>query len=124
MAIPRIADFVVIRDNKFTVQDGLPKTFNFTLESGASLSERSILMFDLFMAEGMFLTFEVHVNALLQMSRIFDSLTGSRGSSQHEVINMNVLRMGTSANTITFGITKGHGSIEFGDVVLFYQRNI
>jgi hypothetical protein len=124
MRIPRIADFVVIIDPKFTIHDGIPRTFNFTLESGASLSSRSILMFDLFMAEGMVLTFNVHINGLRQMSRIFDSLNGFRSNSHHEVINVNVLRLGTNANTITFEITTGHGSIEFGDVVLFYQRNI
>jgi hypothetical protein len=52
--MPRIADYSIITDGKFTIQTGgdLDKDFNFSLESGAHLGSRSILAFVLFVKQG------------------------------------------------------------------------
>jgi hypothetical protein len=122
--MPRIADYAVITDAKFTIQTGgdIDKDFDFTLESGAHLGSRAILAFVLFVHGGAEkLAFEVRINKSVQLSYVF-TVSGTRIHTLHEVINANVLKAGT--NTIEFRITGGFGSLEFGDTVLHYQRDI
>lgn len=120
--MPRISDYLIITDSKFSIQIGgdLDKDFDFTLESGAHLGSRSILEFVLFVQSGASsLGFQVMINGSKQLSYTF---TGFRVNTLHEVIDANVLKAGT--NNIFFGITGGSGGLEFGDVVLHYQRDI
>jgi hypothetical protein len=107
---------------KFTIQTGgdLDKDFDFTLESGAHLPSRSILAFVLFVAQGAnSLAFEVKINDAVQLNYTF---TGFQVNTLHEVIDANVLKAGT--NNIVFRITGGSGTLQFGDIVLQYQRDI
>jgi hypothetical protein len=122
--MPRIADYASITDTKFTIPTGgdIDKDFDFTLESGAHLGSRSILAFVLFVHGGADkLGFEVKVNKSAQLSDFF-TVSGTRIHTLHEVINANVLKAGT--NNIEFRITGGSGTLEFGDTVLHYQRDI
>jgi hypothetical protein len=120
--MPRIADYSVIRDTKFTLQLGadIDQDFDFTLESGAHPGSPSILSFVLFVStDSNNLAFEVKINGSQQLSYSF---TGFQINTLHEVINANVLKAGT--NNIEFRVTGGTGALQFGDVVLFYQRDI
>ncbi len=120
--MPRIADYAVITDSKFTIATGgdIDKDFNFSLESGAHFGSRSVLSFVLFVSQGANnLGFEVKVNGSSQLSYTF---TGFRVMTLHEVIDANVLKTGT--NNVVFRITGGSGTLEFGDTVLLYQRDI
>jgi hypothetical protein len=92
------------------------------VESGAHLGSRSILAFVLFVKQGAdSLGFQVMINGSQQLSYTF---SGFRVNTLHEVIAANLLKAGTNANKIFFGITGGSGALEFGDVVLHYQRDI
>lgn len=120
--MPRIADYSIITDSKFTIQTGgdLDKDFDFNLESGAHVGSRSILAFVLFVKSGANnLGFEVKINGSKQLSYTF---TGFQINTLHEVINANVLQAGT--NNIEFRITGGSGTLEFGDSVLWWQRDV
>jgi hypothetical protein len=120
--MPRIADYAIITDGKFTIKTGgdLDQDFDFTLESGAHLPSRSILAFVLFVAQGASsLAFEVKINNVAQLNYTF---TGFQVNTLHEVIDANVLKAGT--NNIVFHITGGSGTLQFGDIVLQYQRDI
>ena len=120
--MPRIADYAVVTDARFALQTGgeLDRDFGFTLENGAHLGSRSILAFVLNVNSGATsLGFEVKVNGSSQLSYTY---TGFRSNTLHEVIDADVLRAGS--NTIEFRITGGAGGLEFGDVALFYQRDI
>ena len=120
--MPRIADYSAITDGKFTLSTSGDIDFDrdFTLESGAGLGSSSILAFVLFVDPGAAsLTFEVAVNGSPQLSYGYN---GPHHSTLHEVISGNVLKAGT--NNVSFRITGGTGNLSFGDVVLFYQRDI
>lgn len=120
--MPRIADYAIITDDKFTIQTGgdIDRDFDFTLESGAHLGSRSILAFVLFVdGDADSLAFQVKVNGKSQLSYTF---TGFQVNTLHEVINRDVLKAGT--NNVEFRITGGSGKLAFGDVVLHYQRDI
>ena len=120
--MPRISDYVIIRDSKFTIQaPGDPdQDFDFTLEDGAHLASRSILQFVLFVNSGASnLGFEVKINGTSQLNYTF---TGFRINTLHEVLDSNVLQAGT--NNIEFRLIGGTGTLEFGDAVLHYQRDI
>jgi len=120
--MPRIADYVVIRDTKFEISSepgkDPDKDFDFTLESGASIASRSILAFVLFVYKGC--GFEVKINGTKQVDFSF---SGPTIVALHEVIAANVLKAG-SDNNIEFRVVVGRGTLEFGDVVLHYQRDI
>jgi hypothetical protein len=120
--MPNIADYVVIRDTKFTVssQSGgdRDKDFDFGLESGASLNSRSILAFVLSVHKGC--AFEVLVNKKKQLDYSFP---GPTIVGLHEAVNGGVLNAGSN-NNIEFRITAGNGTLEFKGVVLHYQRSI
>lgn len=122
--MPRIADYTIITDSKFSITSAtggdIDKDFNFTLESGAHLGSRSILAFVLFVKSGANnLGFEVKINNSSQLSYTF---TGFQVNTLHEVISANVLKAGT--NNIEFRITGGSGNLEFGDAVLWWQRDV
>jgi len=120
--MPRIADYTIITDAKFTIQTGgdIDQTFSFSLESGAHLGSRSILAFVLFVdGNAKNLKFAVLVNGLEQLSYSF---TGFQINTLHEVIAANLLKQGT--NSIEFRIVGGTGKLEFGDVVLWWQRDV
>jgi hypothetical protein len=61
----------------------------------------------------------VKINGSSQLSYSF---TGFQVNTIHEVIAANVLIAGT--NNIEFRITGGSGTLEFGDVVLWWQRDV
>jgi hypothetical protein len=65
------------------------------------------------------LGFEVKINGSSQLNYTY---TGFRSNTLHEVIDANVLQAGT--NNIQFRITGGSGTLEFGDVVLWWQRDV
>ena len=120
--MPRISDYGIITDSKFSIKTGgdVDRDFDFTLESGAHLGSRSILEFVVFVLNGASnLSFEAKINGASQLNYTF---TGARFHTLHEVINANTLQAG--ANNIEFRITGGSGGLEFGDVVLHYQRDI
>lgn len=120
--MPRIADYTIIKDERFTIQTGgdIDQTFNFSLESGAHLGSRSILAFVLFVSgNAKSLKFEVLVNGSVQLSYTY---SGFRSNTLHEVIAADLLKQGT--NSIEFRIVGGTGKLEFGDVVLWWQRDV
>lgn len=120
--MPRIADYTIITDDKFSIQTGgdIDRTVNFSLESGAHLGSRSILAFVLFVdGNAKNLKFEVLINGSGQLSYTF---TGFQVNTLHEVIAANLLKQG--ANSIEFRIVGGTGKLEFGDVVLWWQRDV
>ncbi len=124
--MPRIADYLIISDGKFTIKTGGDTDWdsNFTLESGAHLGSRSILAFVVFVHGGADkLAFEVKINGSKELAYQF-TVSGTRIHTLHEVIGANVLKTGTNANKIEFRITGGSGTLEFGDAVLHYQRDI
>lgn len=92
------------------------------MERGAHLASRAILAFVLFVHGGAVkLAFEVKINKSAQLNYVF-TVSGTRIHTLHEVINGNVLKAGT--NNIEFRITGVFGTLEFGDTVLHYQRDI
>ena len=118
--MPRIADFAVITDTKFSINN-LPggdsdREFDFTLD-GPHVGSRSVLYFVLFVLDGC--GFQVSINGHPQLNYQF---SGRTVITLHEVIGSNVLKAGT--NSIEFKIISGLGKLEFGDAVLFYQRDI
>ena len=120
--MPRIADYSIITDSKFALQTGgdIDRDFDFTVESGAHLGSRSILAFVLFVKNGAnSLGFEVKINGSSAMTYTF---TGFQVNTLHEVIAANVLQAGT--NNIEFRVTGGSGTLEFGDAVLWWQRDV
>ncbi len=122
--MPRIADYAIITDGKFSIQTSgdIDKDFSFTLESGANLGSRSILAFVLFVEAGAgSIGFKVSINGSSELQYTF---TEARVNTLHEVISANLLKAGTNANKIVFSITGGSGKLDFGDIVLHYQRDI
>lgn len=119
--MPRIADYVIIKQDRFTLQTGgdIDKDFDFTLESGSHSGSRSILAFVLVKSGTGSLTLEVKVNGSLQLS---NASTGARFNTLHEVIDADVLKVGT--NNIVFRIIDGSGTLNISNVVLHYQRDI
>jgi len=122
--MPRIADYLIITQSNFSIQsDGdIDREFNFTLESGASLASRAVLVFDISIQPAANnLRFEARINGSSQESR---SYTGLQRHSIHTVVDASLLRIGNNANNINFRILSGTGRLSIGDVVLFYQRDI
>jgi hypothetical protein len=126
--MPTIADYVVITDGKFTVgtADNIADhwTKRFTLESGASLASRSILQFVLIRKGTGDFNVGMKINDSDQLDYTFAGVKQTIVNTIHEVISPNLLKLGTDANEIAFGIGGGTGSIEIGDIVLHYQRTI
>ena len=120
--MPRVSDYGIITDSKFTLQTGgdIDRDFDFSLESGAHFPSRAILQFVLFVGSNASnLRFEVTINGSSQIDYTF---SGYRVNTLHEVVDANVLKAGN--NKITFRILSGSGTLEFGDIVLHYQRDI
>ncbi len=118
----RIADYSIIRDGKFTIRTGgdIDRDFNFNLVNTAHLGSRSILAFVLFVkSNARNLKFEVKINGSKQL---FYTFTGFQLNTLHEVVSANTLKHG--ANNIEFRITGGQGTFQFGDVVLWWQRDV
>jgi hypothetical protein len=126
--LPTIADYLIITDAKFEIQHGTNNSSwskTFSLENSTSLGSKSILAFILTPGGSGTITFEVKINGVSQAS--YKLVQAADVSTIHEVINANVLKAGTDANTIQFSITSatgGVGLLEFGDIVLHYQRTI
>ncbi|HEX5709357.1 MAG TPA: hypothetical protein VFX96_18795 [Pyrinomonadaceae bacterium] len=124
--MPRIADYLIAADNKFEISrvsdGGFNHVLNFELDAGVHLASRSVLMFVILVLDGTKnLKFEVKVNGSQQLDYTLTA-TPTRVHTIHEVINANVLKHGN--NTLDFHPMAGVGKLEFGDVVLFYQRDI
>jgi hypothetical protein len=124
--MPRIADYLIAADNKFEISrvsgGGFNHVLNFELDAGVHLASRSVLTFVVFLIEGTKnLTFEVKVNGSQQLAYTLSAAT-THFYAMHEVIDANVLRHGN--NTLDFHPVSGTGKLQFGDVVLFYQRDI
>jgi hypothetical protein len=124
--MPRIADYLIAADNKFEISrvsdGGFNHVLEFQLDAGAHLASRSVLTFVIFVLDGTKnLKFEVKVNGSPQLIYTLTT-TPTRVHTLHEVVDANVLRHGN--NTLEFHPMGGVGKLEFGDVVLLYQRDI
>ena len=124
--MPRIADYLIAADNKFEISlvsgGGFSHTLNFELDTGAHLASRSVLTFVTLVHDGTkSLRFQIKVNGAGVVDYTLIP-TPSRVHTLHEVVDANLLRHGN--NTLDFQPISGKGKIEFGDVVLFYQRDI
>jgi hypothetical protein len=129
--MPRIADYLIISDSKISisrvndggVQGGFSEPIEFTVENTAHLGSRSVLSFVVLAPDiSGAIQFEVLINNSQQLSYTLGSKTEGTVFSLQEVINANVLRHGT--NSIHFHPMSGFGHLEFGDIVLMYQRDI
>ena len=124
--MPIVADYKVIREEKFTLQQLLqtgqldvdPVNFNLDLPD---VESRSIVAFKIDLVNADQFHFSVDVNGTVLLSRIF---TGARSFTYHAVIPTNVLLGGS--NTITFNAKSptGGGSAEISDIVLWYRRRV
>lgn len=123
--MPRIADFIAIRDSKFNLthtegEGGFAQSFDFTLEADTSVASRAVLSFMAITAGSVDgLALRVTINGHEQIAYTID---GVMFTTIQEVLGGNVLR--TGANEITFNFAGGTGTINFSDVVLHYQRDI
>lgn len=121
--MPRIADYAIISDQPFTIENGGERSrrFTFSLEQGLHRGSRSILAYVLYVNAGANpVSYSVTVNG---SSQLVHSMNDSRVSTLHEVISANLLIAGT--NTIEFQITNDlPGSLQFHDVVLFFQHTV
>ncbi|MGJ3249227.1 MAG: hypothetical protein ACFE0I_24525 [Elainellaceae cyanobacterium] len=94
------------------------RSFSFNLPDTAHLESSSVLFLYLYTQDADELRFWIQLNAYSQVRYVYSS---PQSHTLHEVIDRHVLEHG--ANTIRF-VVAGKGTIEFGDVVLFWQRNI
>ena len=122
----RIADYVVITNSTHELQkDGLrpvKEDFQFTLESGAHVNSRAVLAFVLKVeSDANDLHLEVEINGSDQVGYTFSGFRSS--ATLHEVLSRDVLKA-DGENEIKFELDGGEGGVKFGNVVLFYQRDI
>jgi hypothetical protein len=120
--MPTIGDYLIIRDDRFTLDTNGDRDidFDFNLDNNVNLSNRPILMFDLFMPDQSgSRAFQVTINGSIQFTRSF---SGFRSETHHEIINSGVIIHGR--NNIEFEITSGSGNLQIGDIVLLHQRDV
>ena len=124
--MPRIADYAVVTDGKFTLQQGgdIDWAGTVSLEGGAHIGSRSILAFSYSVTgPSINLKFEVKIGSTPQAQQVVIlSLAPQFFSTVHEVIAKDVLTAG--ANKIEFRILSGPGILQVTDVILFYQRDV
>ncbi len=126
--MPRIADFVVIADQRFDIahndEGGFQETRNFNLGTDVHLPSKSLLSFVLHVFDGADdLAVRIQINGSTQFTcTVSFNGTGSRFHSMQEVVAGDVLVHGT--NTIKFNSTSGNGTFGISDVVLHVQRDI
>jgi hypothetical protein len=126
----RVAHYIVIRDGYFTLREDddqrLPEDANdgITMPSGAALGDTdwAILSFvadPTSSAEN--LEYQVEVNGVELMSGQF---TGGVARGLWEPFPASRLLAGNNANNFQFRVLSGYGSVRFGKVVLWFQRDI
>ncbi|HET9229614.1 MAG TPA: hypothetical protein VFR31_23235 [Thermoanaerobaculia bacterium] len=125
--MPRIADFHVIQDNNFTLSPSpasdIDQGFDFPLEIGTPLGVASILAFTVTVPKDVVSSFEVTVNDLLSEKYTYVTPKGPTSYTLHEIISPNKLKALPGVNNVQFKLKTG-SSVQFGDVVLHFQRDI
>lgn len=114
----KIADFVTITDNPFTIAIGadIDRDYTFNLETGADLPSKAVLMF-VFSSSSANSKLQVTLNSEVLNYTFNDKF---QRNTIHEVIAGNKLKL--SNNKIEFKTNQG--SFLISDVILFYQRGV
>ena len=116
--MPRIADFVVIRDHGVTIPHDNLNDFHFDpFNAPGAAGSPSVLSFRLKSTGSPQLTVLLNDVALVTDQQ----LEPGPDRSWHETITQ--LRIQPTANVLDMGI-KGDGSVTISDVVLFYQATV
>lgn len=122
--MPRIADYVVVRDSTLTISvpgDPDQQVNGVNLEAGAHLPSSSILSFLVTAQPGANSPqLRVRVNGSQQLNGTLPD--GPFVTALQEVINANVLV--AAGNSFEFALVGGSGTLNISDVVLHYQRDI
>jgi hypothetical protein len=122
--MPKVADFIVIKDNPFDLQKGedIDQDFSFTISTDGDLVGRSVIVFRLntFETETGLVQLRIDVNGSGVMNQLFG---GDAHRTIHEAIRGNILKHGN--NEINFVLdTNLPGLARISDVVLWYKVNI
>jgi hypothetical protein len=119
-----LADYMVIRDTKFSLRAGQQRSFNFSMYAdtvGSGGSKRPILSYFADPSgDASSLAYRVFLNG----TRIADySYTGGVGRGHQEVLRHDNINTGET-NVLEFRVESGAGSVGFSDVVMWFQRNV
>ena len=120
-----LADYIVLRDTNITLSkdEETSPPFKFTLPSNFVVGTgdaRTVLAYKINPSGGSNKHYEIDLNDTVVLS----STTSEEAARVlWEVINGDLYRAGQE-NTIQIRFEQGSGSIDFSDVVLWYQREI
>jgi hypothetical protein len=119
--MPRVADYVILSDAPVELKIGadIDKDFDFSLPANAHLGSRAILACILDPAKAEDLNVKLSINGKSVLDLELD--TGVY-RTVHEVIQTDILKAG--ANTATFKLVSGKGTLTVSDIVLWFQCDV
>lgn len=119
-----VADYLVIRDDSFTLGNNQERTLSFSLGSIVSDNDGARRPFLAFMldsssnASNLAVTIEVNDQPIRSFQISNDAALGV-----WEVFGSNILNINGN-NTIQFRVESGVGTVTFSDVILWFQQNV
>ena len=119
-----LADYIVVHDTSIRLRAGQNREFNITIPSDTVHSGNSRRPVLAFFADPTSDARNLRINIHLNGTRIVNyPYSGGTGRGHWEVFNHSNFRIGDT-NELRFSVTSGTGSMNFSDIILWFQRNV
>ncbi len=119
--MPRVANFIQLRDESFTLVVGgdIDRALTRDIVDAPAAGEGAVLTWNVQREGTGNVTYEVTMNGTLLNT--YTVTLGERRAVQ-EAMDTTTIQQGN--NTVVFRVLGGTGTLEIGDVILFYRQDV